>query len=68
MERMFVTLEGSLIDTAESEGPEPMRSKAATASYVCKLYRAYLAQSAASRFITPNFPAHSKHAAPQLRP
>ena len=66
MDRMFVTLENSIIDLADSyDGPEPMRSKAAKASYLCKLYRAHLGQGAESN--TPLFATQFKAAAQLLR-
>jgi hypothetical protein len=47
MEKMYVSLEGSNNEVAESSfaAAEPIRSKAAIASYRCKLYRAQLDQS-----------------------
>ena len=49
MEKMFVSFENPS-ETAEPgfDGVEPMRSKASTASYRCKLYRIRLEQGAAS--------------------
>lgn len=68
MEKMFVSLENSLSETNQSiyDGPEPMRSKAAIASYRCKLYRTHLEQRAASH-IAPHFSTDSKNTVPQPR-
>jgi hypothetical protein len=51
MEKMFVSLEGSNIEPAESAlaAGEPVRSTAAIASHRCKLYRAQLDQAIARR-------------------
>ena len=69
MGKTFVSFENSTSDAGELSFDviEPMQSKAVTASYRCKLYRAHLEQGAASRFITPHFSTQSKNAADQPR-
>jgi hypothetical protein len=62
MGKMFVELENSnnVTEKAAFDDAEPMRSKAAIASYRCKLYRAQLEQWSAFRNPTPRtFPPSS---------